>query len=75
MNARGKEPAPIRVPVFETYLEAHQEATRRGLADAENGIVSRVVKSPYGGFVIRSWPVELFLEPETRNIVGGKSFY
>lgn len=74
MNAR--EPAPVRGPVFETYLEAHQEVTRRGLADAENGMVSRVVKSPYGGFVIRTWPVELFVEPETRNIVvGGKSFY
>ena len=76
MNARHNESPPDRVPVFETYLEAHREATRRSSMDAENGIVSRVVKSPYGGFVIRSWPVELFLEPEMRGIVsGGKSFY
>ena len=76
MNARESERATDRVVVFDTYLEAHREANRRSLKDAANGIVTKVVKSPYGrGFVVRSWPAELPLEPETRNIVGRSSLY
>ncbi len=50
--------------VFKTYLEAREAAGRRGASDAARGLVSKVVKSPYGGYVIRSWPVELLADPE-----------
>ena len=55
------KPEPV---VFETYLEAHQAASRRRANDATNGLVSKVVRSPYGGYTIRSWPVELLADPE-----------
>lgn len=50
--------------VFETYLEAHQEAGRRRACYAASGLVTKVVRSPYGGYVIRSWPVDLLADPE-----------
>ena len=56
--------------VYETYLEAHQEARRRGAGDAASGLVARVVKSPYGGYMIRSWPVDLLADPELRHMIA-----
>lgn len=62
--------------VFATYLEARQEAARRG-QDCSEGMVTRVVKSPYGGYVIRSWPLDLLAEPELRQVTAafGRSTY
>ena len=62
-------------PVFGTYFEARREATRRGAENASNGLVYRVVKSPYGGFAVRSWPVELLAEPLVRLGIGDKPSY
>lgn len=63
-------------PIFETYLEARQEADRRG-RDGSNEMMTRVVRSPYGGYVIRSWPLDLLAEPELRHvtIVHGRPAY
>ena len=36
-------------PVFATYLEAHDEATRRRAQEAARGFIVEVAKSPYGG--------------------------
>ena len=56
--------------VFKTYLEAHQEAGRRRAGDASSGLVSKVVRSPYGGYTIRTWPVDLLADPEFRQAYG-----
>ena len=55
--------------VFATYLEAHREATRRRVQEADNGFIVKVVKSPYGGYTIRSWPEEFLVEPDLRAAV------
>ena len=63
-------------PIFGTYFEAHREATRRTAANVPNGLVYRVVKSPYGGFAVRSWPVELLAEPMLARLgIGDKPSY
>ena len=55
--------------VFETYLEAHQEASRRRARDATHGLVYKVVKSPYGnGYTIRSRPVGALADTELRVV-------
>lgn len=70
-----REGAPPRA-VYATYLDAHQAANRRRVDDAANGLVSKVVRSPYGrGYVVRSWPLELFAEPELRAVAGGRPSY
>ena len=56
--------------VFKSYLEAHQEASRRRAGDAASGLMSKVVRVPYGGYAIRSWPVELLAEPEIQLAYG-----
>ena len=57
--------------MFPTYLEAHREATRRNAAmDAESGIIAKVEQSPYGGYVVRSWPIDLLIEPGLQSIVN-----
>ena len=68
-NARIDQARPDAV-VFKTYLEAHQEASRRRASDAASGLVSKVVRSSYGGYVIRSWPVDLLAEVELRQVFG-----
>ena len=68
MDVRKADAVFRREAVFDTYIDAHREASRRGSEDAANGMVSKVVRSPYGGFVVRSWPVELFMEPELREV-------
>lgn len=56
-------------PVFATYREAHDEATRRRAQEAERGFVVQVAKSPYGGFYVRSWPEEVLTDPELRPLL------
>lgn len=58
-----------RLGFFDTFAAAHEEATRRRSEDAAHGLISKVVKSPYGGFVIRVWPLEMFAEPELRSVL------
>ena len=69
MLEHGKADAIPESPVFATYLEAHQEAVRRRQGGS-NGMVTRVVRSPYGGYVIRTWPLELLAEPELRRVTA-----
>lgn len=69
MLEHGKADAIPESPVFATYLEASQEAARRR-QDGSDGMVTRVVRSPYGGYVIRSWPLELLAEPELRQVTA-----
>lgn len=69
MLEHGKADAIPASPVFATYLEARQEAARRG-QDGSDGMVTRVVRSPYGGYVIRSWPLDLLVEPELRHVTA-----
>lgn len=68
MLEHGKADAIPESPVFATYLEARQEAARR--QDGSDGMVTRVVRSPYGGYVIRTWPLELLAEPELRHVTA-----
>ncbi len=76
MLEHGKADAIPESPVFATYQEARQEAARRG-QDGSDGMVTRVVRSPYGGYVIRSWPLDLLAEPELRHVTvaHGQSAY
>lgn len=55
-------------PVFATYLEAHDEATRRRTQEAEWGFVVQVAKAPYGGYYVRSWPEEFLVDPALRPL-------
>lgn len=55
--------------VFATYLEAHREATRRRAQEADKGFIIKVVKSPYGGYTIRSWPEDLLVDPDLHAAV------
>lgn len=57
------EPTP---PIIHTYDEARKEATRRSKESAINGLVSRVVKSCYGGYAVRTLPVEILADMELR---------
>ena len=60
-----------RMPlVFETYLDAHREVVRRRDQDAATDIISRVEKSPYGGYVVCSWPMELLADPDLQSVTG-----
>ena len=54
--------------VFETYLEAHQEARRRRAMNATNGLVYKVVNSPYGdGYTIRARPAGALADTEPKG--------
>ena len=68
MLEHGKADAIPESPVFTTYVEASQEAARRRGVGA--GMVTRVVRSSYGGYVIRTWPLELLAEPELRHVTA-----
>ena len=67
-------PAPL---VFDTYLQASKAAARRRTQNATNGLISRVEKSPYGGYVVRTRPIEMLVDPELRGIIRsfGKAAY
>lgn len=52
--------------VFDSYWDAHWEASRCSAANAAKGLATRVVRSPYGGFAIRTLPAELLSEPLLR---------
>ena len=56
MLEHGKADAVPESPVFETYLEAHQEAVRRRQGGS-NGMVTRVVRSLTGdtSFALGHW--------------------
>ena len=69
MQEYGKTDAIPESPVFATYVEASQAAARRRRGVGA-GMVTRVVKSPYGGYVIRTWPLELLAEPELRHVTA-----
>lgn len=47
---------------FDSWVEAHAEAARRRSNVNWEGFMTRVVKSGYGGFVVRSWPTDLLIE-------------
>lgn len=57
--------------MFATYLEAHREAARRNAAmGAENGMIAKVEQSPYGGYVVRSWPIDMLIDPGLQSIIS-----
>ena len=69
--------APKAAFFFDDYFEAQAEASRRQAQNAAKGMISRVEKSPYGGYVIRSWPIEILAEPGLRRagrILGGVAY-
>lgn len=59
---------PRESPVFETYFQAREEASRRRVRATE-GMIVKIVQSPYGGYVVRSWPVNVLTDPNMRRIV------
>ena len=76
MLEHGKADAIPESLVFATYLEARREAARRG-QDGSDGMVTRVERSPYGGYVVRSWPLDLLAEPDLRPVTairGGPAY-
>lgn len=61
---------------FATYLEAREEAIRRRLKDAGNGFFSRIEKSPYGEYVVRTLPIEILADPDMqRSLASNKPSY
>lgn len=47
---------------FGTLEEARRAARERRRHSVDDGLVIRVEPSPYGGFVVRSLPVDLMIE-------------
>ena len=53
---------------FDTLEDARREALRRRRKNAsEPHIVTKVESSPYGGFIVRSIPVEFMVERRPRR--------
>lgn len=48
---------------FQSEMDALEEARRRRASAAEDAILVKVEPSGYGGYVVRSVPVELELDP------------
>lgn len=61
--------------LFSSWAEARAEAVRRRANPAWEGFVTRVVESPYGGYLVRSVPMDLFLDSTLLNLVGGMVRY
>ena len=61
--------------IFSSWAEARAEAVRRRANPAWEGFVTRVVESPYGGYLVRSVPIDLFLDSTLLNLVGGTVRY
>ena len=68
MLEQGRADSVPDSPIFATYLEARQAANRRRGQDGANEMITKVVRSPYGGYVVRSWPLDLLAEPELRDV-------
>lgn len=48
---------------FESLDEARQELRNRRLAQGGDiDFISRVERSPYGGFRVRSWPADIYMD-------------
>ena len=70
LRADKTEETPRSALFFDDYLGAHTEASRRRARDAASGMISRVEKSPYGGYVIRSWPIEILADLDMWRVGG-----
>lgn len=64
---------------FGTLEEARREARERRHHSVDDGLLIRVEPSPYGGFVVRSLPVDLVIEEQlgfgltpSRSLYGDK---
>ena len=68
LSDKADEAAPASL-VFDTYLQASKEAARRRAQNAADGMISRVEKSPYGGYVVRTWPIEMLVDPDMRQAI------
>ena len=68
LSDKADEAAPASL-VFDTYLQASKEAGRRRVQNAANGMISRVEKSPYGGYVVRTRPIEMLVDPDMRQAI------
>ena len=58
---------------FSSWAEARAEAVRRRADPAREGFVTRVVESPYGGYVVRSFPLDLLLDAGFPALLRGAS--
>lgn len=48
---------------FEPFAEAHQERVRRVAAQSEDNLmITRIEESPYGGYVVRSIPADVYVD-------------
>lgn len=68
-KGRGR---PRESPVFKTYFQAREEARRRRARATGDGLIVKVVQTPYGGYVVRSWPVNALVDPTMRRIVRSR---
>ncbi len=70
VRAGQKEESPGAF-LFPSWAAARAEALRRRADPAWEGFVTRVVESPYGGYVVRSFPIDLFLDTGLSDPHGG----
>ncbi len=76
------EASPVREPqdspapsvLFERYEDALREARRRRAQGVDAGFITRVERSPYGGFLVRSWPVSMLVNPHFRYLLDRNRF-
>ena len=54
---------------FGTLEEARREARERRRRSVDDDLMIRVEPSPYGGFVVRSLPVDLVIEEKIRSVL------
>lgn len=56
---------------FNTLEEAEREARTRRKSDAESEFLTRVERSKYSGYVVRSVPIEYLVVPELKAALLG----
>ena len=71
----GRHDETVESFLFSSWAEARAEAVRRRGDPAWEGFVTRVVDSPYGGYLVRSVPLDLFVDSTLLNLVGGTVRY
>lgn len=57
---------------FDTLEAAEREARIRRKSDAENEFLTRVERSKYSGYVVRSVPIEYLVVPELKSALLGE---
>jgi hypothetical protein len=62
MGVRARGFASSNDKRFETHKEALREVIKRKESDGRQGNLTRVVRSPYGGFIVKSMPAAFLFD-------------